>query len=133
MILMPALAGGGLAVATAFGMLRWDLIQHWIVGWIVVVVAAFWPVFALTDADHGHGSLTLHLTLLAAFAGTALFARRIGFVGLGIVLMSHGLLDALLSFTDHPGPLWWPAFCAAYDVVFGAFLIFTPRFADLTS
>jgi hypothetical protein len=23
----------------------------------------------------------------------------------------------------HPGPLWWPAFCAGYDVTFGVMLL----------
>ncbi len=91
-----------------------------VIGLLVVAIAAFWPLFAGLDGD---GSLVLHLLLFAIFCSTAIFSFRIGITGLAVVLFGHDLFDIAMFTTDHPGPLWWPAFCAGYDVVLALILL----------
>jgi hypothetical protein len=82
-------------------------------------------LFAVAAQDDGQ--IVLHMTLFAAFAAAAVFSSRIGIAGLAIALIAHGVLDAALFTTPHPGPLWWPAFCAGYDVTFGVMLLVSLR------
>ena len=133
MILTPALIGVGLAGLTALALVHFGLIRRaGIIGLIVIAIAGFWPLFAVAAQDDGQ--LFFHLAIFAAFAGAALYSHRIGLAGLALVLIAHGVLDLALHSTPHPGPLWWPAFCAAYDVTLGAALLlalfFTPRDAE---
>lgn len=122
MIVLPALAGAGLAGLTAFALVRLHLIHRaGIIGLIVIAVAGFWPLFAVAAQDDR--ALLLHLAIFAAFGATALLSHRIGLVGLALALIAHGVLDGVLFNTAHVGPLWWPAFCAGYDVVLGAALL----------
>lgn len=122
MIVLPALIGGVLAALTAVGLLKLGLLHRaGIIGLIVIAVAGFWPVFAVAAQDDA--ALVLHLSIFAAFGATALVSHRIGLAGLAMVLIAHGVLDGILHTTGHPGPVWWPAFCAGYDVVLGAALL----------
>mgnify|MGYP000353791462 FL=1 len=119
MILLPTLIGGALAAVTAIALLRLGLLRRaGIIGLIVIAIAGFWPLFAVASQDDGQ--LVFHLAIFSSFGAAALFSHRIGLAGLALVLIAHGVLDAALFTTAHPGPLWWPAFCAGYDVVLGA-------------
>lgn len=122
MILQPALIGGVLATLTGGALWRFGLLSRpGIIGLVVIAIAGFWPLFAVASRDDGQ--LLFHLAIFAAFGGAALFSHRLGIAGLSIVLIAHGVLDAALFTTSHPGPLWWPAFCAGYDVVLGVILL----------
>lgn len=122
MILWPALIGGTLAALSGGALWRLSLLHRpGIIGLIVIAVAGFWPLFAVASGDDGE--LVLHLAIFAAFGATALYSHRLGLTGLALVLIAHGVLDAGLHTTGHPGPLWWPAFCAGYDVVLGAVIL----------
>jgi hypothetical protein len=101
------------------------MVRSGIVALVVIAVAGFWPLFAV--ASQNDGQIVLHMTLFAAFAAAAIFSSRIGIAGLAIALIAHGVLDAALFTTPHPGPLWWPAFCAGYDVIFGVMLLVSLR------
>ncbi|MCF2871729.1 hypothetical protein L0664_11685 [Octadecabacter sp. G9-8] len=124
MILWPALIGGVLAVATGGALWRLHLLHRpGIIGLIVIAIAGFWPLFAVAS---GHdGQLVFHLALFATFAVAAVYSHRLGLAGLALVLVAHGVLDAALFTTSHPGPVWWPAFCAGYDVALGAVILFS--------
>lgn len=122
MILLPALIGGGLAAATGAALIRAGLLHRvGLLGLILIAVAGFWPLFAVAAQDDSQ--LFMHLAIFAVFGGAAYFSRRIGLSGLALVFIAHGVLDGFLFTTTHPGPLWWPAFCAGYDVVLGAILL----------
>lgn len=122
MILWPVLIGGVLATLTG-GALWWLSLLHraGIIGLIVIAIAGFWPLFAVASVDDTQ--LVLHMALFAAFGAAAVFSHKLGIAGLAAILMAHGLLNVALCTTPHPGPIWWPAFCAAYDVVLGAILL----------
>ncbi|MDC0013164.1 hypothetical protein OAE29_08035 [Octadecabacter sp.] len=122
MILWPVLIGGVLATLTG-GALWWLSLLHraGIIGLIVIAIAVFWPLSAVASGDDTQ--LVLHMALFAAFGAAAVFSHKLGIAGLAAILMAHGLLNVALCTTPHPGPIWWPAFCAAYDVVLGVILL----------
>lgn len=124
MMLTPALIGGALAALTAA--LLWVfsyLHRTGIIGLIIIAVAGFWPLFAVASQDDGQ--LLFHLAIFATFGAAALFSHRIGLAGLALVLIAHGVFDLAIDTIHHPGPDWWPAFCAGYDVMLGAALFFS--------
>jgi hypothetical protein len=122
MILWPVLIGGVLATLTGGALWRLSLLHRaGIIGLIVIAIAGFWPLFAVASVDDTQ--LVLHMALFAAFGAAAVFSHKLGISGLAAILMAHGLLNVALCTTPHPGPIWWPAFCAAYDVVLGAILL----------
>ena len=122
MILWPVLIGGVLATLTGGALWRLSLLHRTgIIGLIVIAIAGFWPLFAVASGDDTQ--LVLHMALFAAFGAAAVFSHKLGIAGLAAILMAHGLINVALFTTPHPGPIWWPAFCAAYDVVLGAILL----------
>ena len=64
-------------------------------------------------------SIGITLFILAAVIG---FKKNLWIVA--VALVAHGVYDFLHPrLFDNPGaPLWWPAFCGAYDVVAGIYL-----------
>jgi len=122
MILLPALIGAMLAALTGGALWRAGYLHRaGIIGLIVIAIAGFWPLFAVASGNDGQ--LFFHMALFATFGIAALFSHRLGLAGLAVVLIAHGVLDAALATTHHPGPHWWPAFCASYDVVLATILL----------
>ena len=122
MIFWPALAGGALAGITGGALWRFGALHRpGLIGLLLIGIAGFWPLFAVAAQDDGQ--LALHLGLFALFGVVAYHARRFGLAGLAIALLAHGVLDGVLFVTGHPGPSWWPAFCAAYDLTLAALLL----------
>ncbi len=126
MILIPALIGGALATVTSFSLSSLGYLHRTgAIGLVLIAVAGFWPFFAVAAQDDGQ--LLIHLTIFVGFSMLALTSRRIGTAGLALALIAHGVLDAALFSSTHPGPLWWPAFCAGYDVTLGVILLYSLR------
>lgn len=88
----------------------------------MIVIALLYGLFAAMSGSTGvlmMESIGIILFILAAVIG---FKTNLWIVALA--LAAHGVYDFLhpLLF-DNPGaPLWWPAFCGAYDVVAGIYL-----------
>ena len=121
MIPWPALIGGGLACLTGTALWRLGLLHRaGIIGLIVIAVAGFWPLFAVAWGNTN--DQLFHMALFATFGTAAYYSHRLGLSGLALVLIAHGVLDLAMATTPHPGPQWWPAFCAAYDLALGAIL-----------
>ncbi len=92
---------------------------------IAIVVASYYPLFAVMGAS---GSvLTIEVLSALGFCTLAVigFKRNMWLVAAAIV--GHGVFDLLgHPFIANPGmPVWWPAFCAAIDVIMGAWLALT--------
>jgi hypothetical protein len=89
---------------------------------VMVVVASYYVLFAVM------GGSTQALLLDAAIATVFLAVTLVGFKSsLWLVvgaLASHGILDVLHGrLISNPGvPVWWPAFCLAFDVVAAGYL-----------
>jgi hypothetical protein len=91
---------------------------------IAAVVASYYVLFAaMADSTYA-------LLVETAVAGVFLAVAMAGFRGslwLAVAaLAGHGVFDAIHDrLIVNPGvPVWWPAFCGAYDVVAAAYLAF---------
>lgn len=89
---------------------------------VLIVIASYYVLFAVMGAS----AQTLVTEILVAIGFLLLavvgFRRNLWLVVVAIV--GHGLFDFVHhSFIENPGvPRWWPGFCLAFDVVFGASL-----------
>jgi len=89
---------------------------------VLIVVGSYYVLFAATAASRR--------TLVAEIvvSGIFLLLAVLGFKGnlwlLAVGLIGHGAFDFVHHFfIDNPGvPRWWPGFCLAFDVGFGALL-----------
>jgi hypothetical protein len=75
---------------------------------IVIVVASYYDLFAVMSGEPG--------ILLAELVPFVLFV--------GAALTGHGIFDIFhAQLISDPGvPVWWPAFCASYDITAGLYL-----------
>ena len=120
---MPLLIGVLLALAVgAFGTWMGMDRERSFYTVIMMVIAVLYVLFALI----GHST---HALVMDALIGTVFFlAAALGFKrSLWMVvaaLAGHGIMDLFHgALVANPGvPVWWPAFCMAYDVVAAAYL-----------
>ncbi len=89
---------------------------------VLVVVASYYVLFAAIGASHEILLLEAVVTMVFVGAAVAGFKGSPWFVMFG--LASHGVMDAFHGrLVENPGvPVWWPAFCLAYDVGAAAIL-----------
>ena len=92
-----------------------------------MIVASYYVLFAVVGQS-------THALVIEAVVGTVfLAAALVGFkYSLWLVaaaLAAHGILDAFHGqLIANPGvPVWWPAFCLAYDGVAAGYLAFLLR------
>jgi hypothetical protein len=89
---------------------------------VLIVIASYYVLFA---AMGGSGQTVVVESLCA---GVFLLCAVIGFKSnywlVVYALVGHGIFDSAHHFLiNNPGvPRWWPGFCLASDVVFGAWL-----------
>jgi hypothetical protein len=97
---------------------------------VLIVIASYYALFAVM------GAFTRTLIIESILAGIFVLFAVLGFKGnywlVVAALVGHDVFDlARHAFIDNPGvPRWWPGFCLASDVVFGAWvavLIITRR------
>lgn len=89
---------------------------------IMVVIASYYALFAVM-AD-SLPALMVESLVAAAFLGAAIAGFRSTLWIVVAALAAHGVFDLLHGrFIANPGvPVWWPAFCLAYDVAAAAYL-----------
>ncbi|MGH9629654.1 MAG: hypothetical protein ACRD7E_15165 [Bryobacteraceae bacterium] len=89
---------------------------------VLIVIAFYYVLFAAIGGSRQ--TLTIETTVATGFLLIALigYKRNLGIVAAGIV--GHGLFDFVHGlFINNPGmPSWWPGFCGAVDVLFGAWV-----------
>lgn len=88
---------------------------------LLAAIALFYPVFAAAEGDWL--SFALHFAIFAGFAFLALRAFHKGMLLLAGGLIAHGIFDIFAGSIAHPGPEWWPAFCAGVDIAAGVAVI----------
>ena len=119
---MPYLIGVLLALATV--VLAWSigLDRRSFYATVVIVVATYYVLFAVIGGSSRvlmiESSVTVLFVLLAAIG----FRTHMWVIAAGLAL--HGAFDFVHGavVTNTGMPLWWPAFCAAYDVAAGVAL-----------
>ena len=94
---------------------------------VLCVVASFYGLFAILG-----GSMTalgVECLAMLVFVALAVVGFRSKPVLVVVGLIGHGLFDMVHGhFITNPGlPVWWPTFCASYDVVAGLFLAWLLR------
>jgi ethanolamine utilization microcompartment shell protein EutS len=89
---------------------------------VTLVVASLYALFAVMGAS-------MHALLLESLVGAVFLAGAVaGFRSslwvVVVALAAHGILDFVHDrVISNPGvPVWWPAFCGAYDVTAAAYL-----------
>lgn len=88
----------------------------------MIVIAGLYVLFAAMGATPQ--ILAIELAAAAVFIGAATWGFKSSLWLVALALAAHGVFDffhgALIA---NPGvPLWWPAFCLAYDVVAAVYL-----------
>lgn len=120
--MIPVIVGSGLGLTASVVMWRSGMLSERSASAVALVaIASFYPVFALAQADRS--DVIVHLLIFAAFLGMAWIGYRRGLMIIGVALIAHGGFDAAMMVLAHPAPDWWPAFCAAFDLVLGAAVI----------
>lgn len=121
---MPYLVGAFLALGVgAFGTLVGFDRERGFYPTVMIVIASYYWLFAIMD---GGAALLPELLIAAPFIVLAVAGfRRTGWLAVA-ALIAHGAMDLVHPHLVRNGgaPVWWPAFCAAFDIVAGAYLAF---------
>ena len=90
---------------------------------VLIVIASYYGLFAVMGASTR--TLIIESIVAGVFVLVAVFGFKRNYWLLVAALIGHGVFDFAHHFLiDNPGvPRWWPGFCAASDVVFGAWLV----------
>ena len=122
MILLAAVIGAVAGSAAIMAMYRVGMLaERSGAAVLLIAVAVFYPVFAAAEGDLL--ALALHLAIFAGFTFLALRAYHRGLFLLAGGLIAHGLFDIMTGLIAAPGPGWWPAFCASFDIVAGVVML----------
>jgi hypothetical protein len=90
---------------------------------VLIVIASYYSLFAAMGASTH--TLIVESIVAGFFALFAVSGFKRNYWLLIAGFIGHGVFDfARHFFIDNPGvPRWWPGFCFASDVVFGAWLV----------
>jgi len=94
---------------------------------VTIVIASLYVLFAVMgESQH---ALLVELAMCASFVFAAVAGFRRSLWIVVAALAAHGAQDIVhLSLIDNPGvPVWWPAFCGAYDIVAALYLAWLIR------
>ena len=88
----------------------------------LIVIGSYYVLFAVMGASNR--TLVIEIAVACGFLllATVGYKKSLWLVAMGTV--GHGVFDLVHHrFIENPGvPQWWPGFCAAFDVIFGALL-----------
>ena len=121
-ILLSRVVGGIVAILTALFLAaaRFDR-DRAVYPTILIVVAHYYVLFAVTGGGHALG---IELVALIGFTMVAVLGFATSLWWVAAALAGHGVFDFVHSrLITNPGvPVWWPAFCLAFDVGFAGCL-----------
>ena len=89
---------------------------------VLIIVGHYYVLFATMDASRR--TLVEEIVAASVFVLAAVLGFRRNLWLVAAALVGHGVFDFFHHwFITNPGvPRWWPGFCMAFDVVFGAWL-----------
>ena len=91
---------------------------------VMIVIAGLYPLFAVMGGSTQ--VLLVEMAIATVFVAVALVGFRYSLWLVAAALASHAILDVFHpQLVSNPGvPVWWPAFCSAYDGVAAGYLAF---------
>jgi hypothetical protein len=91
---------------------------------IMIVIAFYYILFAVMGGSSD--ALLIEAAVAAVFFAAALVGFKYSLWLVVAALAAHGILDVFHSqLIANPGvPVWWPAFCSAYDGVAAGYLAY---------
>jgi hypothetical protein len=94
---------------------------------VTMVVASYYVLFAVLGQSTRALGIETAIAMLFVLAAVGGFKRTMWIVA--AALAGHGAMDFVHgAFVQNPGvPLWWPPFCAGYDLAAGAYLAWLIR------
>jgi len=89
---------------------------------VLIVVGHYYVLFAAMAGSMD--ALRIEMIGLGVFATWAVIGFKRSHLIVAAGLVAHGIFDFFhAGLVNNPGvPVWWPAFCGAFDVVAGALL-----------
>jgi hypothetical protein len=89
---------------------------------IMMVIALLYVLFAVMGGSAD--ALLAEAAVAVVFLILALVGFRHSLWLVAFALAAHGIYDAVHAwlFTNPGAPVWWPAFCATYDLVAAGYL-----------
>lgn len=89
---------------------------------VLIIVGSYYVLFAAMGASSR--TLTIEIVAAVIFLLFAVLGFKRWMWLVAAATIGHGVFDFFHHFLiDNPGvPRWWPGFCMAFDVVFGALL-----------
>lgn len=125
---MPYGIGVVLALATCFfaTLIRLDRDRAFYPT-LTIVIATYYALFA--TMARSVDALIAESIGIAIFIAAAVTGFKRSLILVAAALIAHGFYDLVHDrIITNPGvPLWWPAFCSAYDVVAGVYLLIVRR------
>lgn len=125
---MPILVGAALAIsvgllATVVGLDR----DRAFYPTVMIVIALLYVLFAVIGGSTD--VLLVEALVAAAFIAAAIWGFRSSLWIVVIALAAHGCLDVFHGrvIANRGVPIWWPQFCATYDIAAAAFLAWLLR------
>jgi hypothetical protein len=110
-----------LAVAASASVIGFDR-ERSFYSTVLIVIASYYVLFAAMGASPS--TLVIEATVAGGFFLLAVlgFKKNLWFAAAAVI--AHGVFDYFHHLLiDNPGvPPWWPGFCLAFDVIFGACL-----------
>jgi hypothetical protein len=89
---------------------------------VMIVIALLYVLFAVMGGSTD--ALLIEIAVATVFIALALAGFKYSLWLVAAALAGHGILDVFHGqLIANPGvPVWWPAFCATYDVVAAGYL-----------
>ena len=89
---------------------------------IAIVVASYYALFATIGGPTE--TLVIESSIGIGFAALAVVGYKSSLWLAMVALAGHGVFDLLHGlFIANPGmPIWWPTFCATFDVLLGGYM-----------
>ena len=90
---------------------------------VLMVVASYYILFAAMGASGRTIIIEILIALGFSLVAVLGYKRNLRYIAVGLI--AHGVLDFFHHrLVPNPGvPQWWPAFCLAFDVAMGAWLV----------
>ncbi len=89
---------------------------------VALIVAHYYVLFAAMGASGR--TIAIETAVACVFLLVAVLGYKTSLWWVTAAIAGHGIFDFFHHFLiDNPGvPRWWPGFCLAFDVAFGAWL-----------